>query len=118
MIPLIALLLAWSPPPAAPSAVATPPRAKMNLAALVRDGDYPESAARANEQGIVTFRLDVGANGRVSACHITGSSGSSALDEATCRIMVQRARFKPARDVSGTATSGTVSSRIGWHISP
>lgn len=118
MISLIVLLLAFSPPPAVPGAAATPPRAKSNLAALVRDGDYPASAVQAKEQGMVNFSLEVGTNGRVSACHVTGSSGSRALDEATCRIMIERARFKPARDASGAATAGSVSSRIGWLISP
>ena len=110
----IALLLALAAPDPGESGAATPPVAQTHLAALIRDGDYPDAAARAGEEGRVSFDLDVAANGRVTACRVTGSSGSAALDAATCRIMTQRARFKPARDAQGAAISGTVSSRIGW----
>lgn len=93
-----------------------PARAKGNLPALVSNDDYPASALRAGEQGTVGFQLDVGTNGRVTNCVVTSSSGSAALDSATCRIMRSRARFAPARDSTGAATTDTVSSRIVWSI--
>ena len=40
-------------------------------------------------------------------CSVTSSSGSSALDQATCRILRSRARFTPARDSSGNPTTGS-----------
>ena len=45
---------------------------------------------------------------------MTSSSGSAALDQATCRIMRSRARFTPAHDDHGQPTSDNVSSRIRW----
>ena len=101
------------PPPPAPKKL-EPARAKANLASYVSDADYPASAQRNEEQGTTRFRLSVGPDGRVTECTVTGSSGSSALDAATCRIMKSRARFEAARDSSGNKTSDTVSSAIKW----
>jgi protein TonB len=101
------------PPPPAPPRI-EPARARANLASYVSDADYPASAIRAEEQGTTGFRLTVGPDGRVTACSVTSSSGSAALDQATCRIMRSRARFTPARDDHGQATTDSVSSRIRW----
>jgi TonB family protein len=91
-------------------------RARANLAALVSDEDYPAGAIRSGEQGIVAFELDVDPAGRVGGCRITGSSGSSLLDEATCRIMRERAQFTPARDRRGRAVPDRVAERLHWFL--
>ena len=57
--------------------------------------DYPAEALRDGHEGTVAFRLEVGADGRVRRCDITGTSGSAALNSATCRIMTERPRFAP-----------------------
>jgi protein TonB len=82
----------------------------------VSDSDYPASAIRNEEQGTTRFRLTVGENGRVTNCEIVGSSGSSALDNATCRIMRSRARFTPARNNLGQPTTDTHVASITWRL--
>jgi protein TonB len=109
-------------PPADPPPIPEPPkarkvepaRARANLASYVSDADYPSSAVRNGEQGTTRFRLGVGPDGRVSECTVTGSSGSSALDSATCRLMKSRARFTPARDSDGRPAADSVASAIRW----
>ncbi len=64
--------------------------------------DYPAGALRRNEQGTVTFRLDLDASGKVQGCGIIKSSGSKELDDTACKIIAGRARFKPARDAAGS----------------
>jgi protein TonB len=91
-----------------------PARARANLASYVSDADYPAEAIRREEQGVTRFRLVVSADGRVSDCAVTGSSGSTALDSATCRLMKSRARFAPARDSDGRPTGDTVANAIKW----
>ena len=110
------MILAKADPPAPPPEPKKlePARAKANLASYVSDEDYPAAAIRAEDQGTTRFRLAVGADGRVTDCTVTSSSGSSALDSTTCRLMKQRARFTPARDSSGKAVGDTVSSGIRW----
>ncbi|MEO7826420.1 MAG: TonB family protein, partial [Allosphingosinicella sp.] len=104
------------PPPPPPPKKVTPARAKANLASLFSDEDYPASALRSSESGATGFRLEVGANGRVTNCTVTASSGSSALDSTTCRLLRSRARFTPATDSSGGATADSVGGRIVWRL--
>ncbi len=96
------------------SETASPARAKANLASLFTDQDYPAEALAAREQGAVGFTLDIGPNGRVTACTVTRSSGSSALDVTTCGLMQSRARFTPATDAGGGAVPDRMSGRIVW----
>lgn len=103
------------PPP--PRTVAPPRRVRANLNSYISMDDYPASALRANEQGTASVRLVIGPNGRVIDCLVTASSGSSALDQATCRIMRSRARYVPARDSQGNPTTGTDAGRISWRLS-
>ena len=126
--PIVAVPSNMAPPlyaipgPAAPPGPPTPPlativrqpQARTPLRQLIKAEDYPASALAQREEGRVAFLLDVGPDGRVYGCMIGHSSGSAALDSATCRIMKSRARFTPARDNTGAATGDSVSSRIRW----
>ena len=108
----------------APVIVVTPPRTgivaaprpKTPLQNLVSQADYPMSALASREAGRVEFLLDVGENGRVLACTVTRSSGSSALDATTCRIVRSRARFTPARDNNGMPAGHWVKDSIEWRL--
>lgn len=100
------------PPPRA--AIVRAPQPRTPLQQLISADDYPGSALRQGHQGRVAFILDVGADGRVHGCTITGSSGSSALDNATCAIMRRRARFTPAIDSNGMPAAGRVGDEIEW----
>lgn len=93
-----------------------PARARTNLPALFSDEDYPASAVRAGEQGTVRYRLEIGADGRVTGCTVTASSGSAALDSTTCRLLRSRARFAPARDGDGSPVPDTAEGAITWRL--
>ncbi len=67
----------------------------------LRDSDYPRAAYAAGISGTVSIRFIVGINGRVTACRVTHSSGNADLDDATCRLIMERQRYRPARDGSG-----------------
>jgi len=82
----------------------------------VTTADYPSASIRAGEQGTTGFRLSVGADGQVTNCTVTSSSGSSRLDAETCRQLQRRARFNPARNAAGDHIAGTYSSSVLWQI--
>jgi TonB family protein len=103
------------PPPPAPMGMWAL-RARANLNAYFSTDDYPAAALRAYEQGTTGFRLVIGPNGRVTACEVTASSGSAALDQATCRILRSRARYTPARDSRGNPTTGSDFGRVTWRL--
>ncbi|MEQ7873086.1 energy transducer TonB [Sphingomonas sp. ASV193] len=102
------------PAPPAPPPVNRSAQAKANLASYFTDSDYPPAAQDAQQQGTTRFSLTVGPDGRVSDCQVTGSSGSSSLDQATCNILRRRARFTPAMNTAGQAVSGSASGAIKW----
>ena len=112
------------PPPAPPPAPPAPPpmiqpvkaspRGKMQD--LVTADDYPSASLRNNEEGTTRYRLDVGPDGKVVACTVTGSSGHPALDDASCRLLTRRARFNPAKDSSGSTVASVWSASVRWQI--
>ena len=108
------LLLGFSANSAATPKKPQPTRALSNLASYVSSDDYPVEALRNDEQCTVGFRLQVGSDGKPTGCSIVSSSGSSSLDSTTCRIMMERARFEPARDARGRAVPDQSSGRIRW----
>lgn len=104
------------PPPPPPPSQASPAAPRGNPGGWVTTNDYPSASLRAGEQGTTGFRLSVGADGRVADCTITSSSGHARLDAETCRQLQRRARFNPAQNDAGNATSGTYSSSVRWEI--
>ena len=116
IVPLAALLLSGLAPASVAAAEPEPARPLATLPTLFSDADYPAAALRNHEQGPVGFRLEVGPDGRPSACSVASSSGSQALDSTTCRLLMERARFRPARDAEGKATSDSFTGRIVWRL--
>jgi TonB family protein len=104
------------PPPPPRGRMPVPARAKVPLYRLITVDDYPAAALRAEEEGMVGFRLDIDKEGRVVGCAIAASSGSPTLDSATCRLMRTRAAFEPARDRNGKRIADSVSGRILWKL--
>lgn len=112
----IAVPPAPRPPAPPPPRIVPPQRARANLNSYFSTDDYPAGALRNNEQGTTGFSLTIGTSGRVDACTVTSSSGSSALDQATCRILRSRARYTPARDENGNPAVGRDSGRVTWRL--
>lgn len=98
--------------PAGPGVVQRP--VAINRVAWIDIGDYPASAIRNEEQGLVMTILTIGVDGRVSDCRITFSSQTPALDAATCRLFRSRARYRPARDANGDPIAGQVREQVRW----
>lgn len=102
------------PPPPPPSqARGATPRDQNSWASRIQN-DYPSRALRQEEQGTVTMRITIGANGRVEACSVSGSSGSSALDGAACQGMQRYARYNAALNAAGNEISSTTTQSIRY----
>jgi protein TonB len=112
-----------APPVIAPPRPSPPPAPRQSqarsltgsLQGLFQPEDYPPSALDNNEQGTVAVTLTIGPSGRVTGCSSSGSASAS-LKATTCRIVSSRARFSPAQDENGNATTSTYSQTIRWQI--
>ena len=91
----------------------TPPR---RLRGRLRDSDYPEAAAAAGASGTVSVRYFVEVTGRVSGCRVTRSSGNAALDEATCRLIAERFRYRPSLDARGRPVRSVIVVDHDWEL--
>lgn len=103
------------PPPPAPRIVQTA-GAKGDPNAWFSQEDYPPAAQRDGREGVVGIAWDINAQGRVENCRVTSSSGSSDLDETSCRLIVRRGRYTPAKDENGNPIRSTSSRRVRWQL--
>lgn len=97
------------PPPASPP---SPPRLRSGT---ISNDDYPASAIRAQAQGTTRMSLQIGANGRVTGCSVTASSGNSSLDSTACSLAQRRYRFAPATR-NGQPVASTYSQSVRWQL--
>ena len=89
----------------------TPPR---RIAGRLRDSDYPRAAIDEGASGRVGVRYVVDVDGRVPRCQVTRSSGSQTLDTTTCRLIMQRYRFRPGYDARGRPFVSTIVENAIW----
>jgi protein TonB len=98
------------------SSIVTGPRLAMNGEPLITQDDYPPASIRLEEHGAVGFSVTVSAGGLPTRCDIIASSGFANLDSRTCALVLQRARFEPARTASGQAVSATFQQTVRWTL--
>ena len=75
----------------------------------------PNAALSASAPAAAVFAtlivaLTVGSDGRVSACRVQQPSGDPDADAITCRLAIERFRFRPARNAAGAAVEAV----YGW----
>ena len=88
------------------------------IAGSIGDEDYPRAALVDRAQGVVRFAFTVFPDGRIGNCRIARSSGNRALDATTCRLAVQRFRFRPARDTAGRPLASEEDGEQEWSLGP
>ena len=81
------------------------------------EDDYPRSAFEAGIGGTVLMRFTVGVTGRVTDCRVTRSSGNAELDGTTCRLILKRFRYRPARNAQGRPVAAVVTGKQQWVLS-
>lgn len=104
------------PPPPAPRFDPVSAKPRGNPGSWITTRDYRSSWIRREMTGSASFSLQISSSGRVTGCTITRSTGYSALDQATCRLVTKRAKFNPARDDTGAVTSGTYNNTVTWRL--
>ena len=80
-----------------------------------RNSDFPASAKGAGRLKI-GVRFAVGPSGRVDRCEVTRPSGYPEVDAMTCRVIVDRYRFEPARDEQGLPVTEVLEEDYSWRM--
>lgn len=114
MRPLFIVLLSWCAAFGAPLKAEDLSRPPALLRGQIGYDDYPAAALRAGMEGETFAGFTVGADGRVSNCHIRASSGHALLDAHSCALITRRYVFEPARDAAGRAVAAHLAQRINW----
>jgi len=91
--------------------VVTPPQ---RLEGELTNADYRRARAPEGAAGTALVGFRVRTDGRVDRCAVIRSSGYAEFDEATCRLIERRFRFRPARDASGRAIEWTIRTDYTW----
>ncbi len=104
------------PPPPPPVDRSTGAVPRSSPGTWVTTDDYPPGEVRAGVEGRTSFRLDIGVDGRPTACTVLSGSGSDSLDRTACRKLMSRARFKPALDTAGHPAPSTYSGGVTWKL--
>lgn len=79
-----------------------------------RQSDYPKELRATGPKGVTWAEVVVGINGRVTSCRISKPSGIPQFDAKTCQILLQRFRYRPARDPQGRPVPATDSFSVDW----
>ena len=84
------------------------------IAGAITPRDYPRHLREAGIGGVVGLSFRVEPSGLVSRCTITQSSGVPELDALTCRLIVQRFRYRPSTDRFGRPIGDTIDGEHEW----
>lgn len=102
--------------PAAPLAGQRAATPALGAPAWITSDDYPAEALRNNWQGRTSISWTIDETGRATDCIVLESSGHAVLDEASCRLVLNRARYIPALDEQGRPAPSRDYRRIVWRL--
>jgi TonB family protein len=92
------------------------PRLLTPLWSKLAQGDYPQAALAAKQDGASLLTLTLDASGSVTGCSVRLSSGHAELDAKACAIANERAKFSAALDLSGKPVAGRALTGIDWRL--
>ncbi len=116
MLIILALAQAVPQPPPPPPIITRSASPVRPPSTWISNDDYPAAARLAAQSGVVVFRLDIDATGKVTGCTIIQTSQSPSLDATTCQVMSSRARFHPALGANGQPIASHWASRVRWAL--
>lgn len=86
----------------------------VQIAGAILPSDYPRALRERGIGGRVGVVFEVGPDGRVAGCSVTRSSGTPELDALTCRLILQRFRYRPSTDRNGRPIADEVDGEHDW----
>lgn len=77
--------------------------------------DYARATRDLRIGGSVTIVLAIGTDGRAKSCRVARASPDGQADAITCRLAIERFRFRPAQDRDGNPVEGRYAWRQRWY---
>ena len=100
--------------PAAPRAA----REARLVSGLIGDSDLPAAEQKKKDKRPVGIRYKVTADGRVTGCSVSKTSGAKSLDSLACRLAEERFQYAPARNAAGDYQEASIDHVVTWTIPP
>ena len=72
---------------------------------------------RVGSESATTIKFEIDRGGKVTSCITIKTSGSDVLDEGACKIIREKARFRPyLNPVTGKPEATSMTRRIVWRV--
>jgi TonB family protein len=110
------LLKSWGYDPAVQTTLSKPARPANSPGTWIDPSDYPPGAVSRGLNGLVQFRLDVEADGRIAGCHVLARSSPDVFADTTCQTVSRRAKIEPALDATGNPVRSYYVQKVRWQI--
>ncbi len=108
------LLKSWGADVAAIGSVAIQPSAMSPRESWISGMDYPSKSLREELAGVVIAQLTLTEKGVPSFCRVLVSSTSTDLDLQTCKVLIARAKYQPAKGAKGNPVASYSVERIRY----
>lgn len=97
---------------AAPPAPAPSQGPRRTIRAPLVANDYQDIADQQISDDHLAAELAIDEEGAPTGCRVSSSSGNPAVDERTCALLLEKARFTQRVDAAGTLIADTVTLRV------
>lgn len=85
------------------------------IAGEILDKDYPKEGRAVRLGNSVTVAINVSAEGKPTGCRVLRASPDPAADALTCKLAVERFRFRPATDAQGRPAASVFGWKQWWY---
>lgn len=110
------LVRSWGYDPEVQAALLRPASPLVSPGTWLSSSDYPIGAVWMGQNGIVQFRLDVDADGKVAGCYVLARTSPDVFADSTCRAVSKRARLQPALDAKGKPVRSYYVQKVSWQV--
>lgn len=108
------LVKTWGLDPDQQATLAVRPQPLNRISSWLRSSDYPWRPHSKGESASIQFRLMVDQTGAPTLCTIQSATRSPDFFDLTCKLLMKRARFAPARDAQGAPVASYYTNSVNW----
>jgi hypothetical protein len=112
------LVKTWGLDPDVQESLKSPVEPENFPGSWVTPRDFPKEALANRASATVAFRVLVDETGAPTDCATQRAFSAYDFEEITCRLVMERARFVPAKNASGQPVASYYTNRVRWTPPP